>query len=76
MSELPCNLEGVDLTGEASGLVIRPGDTLVLHYKRALSVDLADAIKRRVNALLPDLAQVVIISGADGVAAYRPEADS
>ena len=60
---------------QIGGLVIRPGDSLVLTYDRFIDAQTADEVKQRITTLLPDLDKVVIISGASAIAAYRPGRD-
>lgn len=50
---------------------IKPGDTLILRYTRPIALDMADQIKAKVSALIPDI-QVVIIN-CDQMAVYRPD---
>jgi hypothetical protein len=58
---------------ELAGLLIRPGDTLVLRYspRQPLSQQHAEAIKGKVKEQLPDI-EVLIIQ-AEGLSVYRPE---
>ena len=52
-------------------LVIRPGDTLIVAVRDRISMAEADAIRGKLKAWLPDLADVVLVP-AVGLAAYRP----
>lgn len=54
-------------------LVIRPGETLLLRYEQPIDLATADAVKKRVKELLPDI-EVVILAGIAEMGVYRPEA--
>ena len=60
----------------AEALVIRPGDTLVLRVARNISAAEADRARQRIRDELPGLAAVVILTGFDQLAAYRPDGDA
>lgn len=51
---------------------VRPGQTLVLHYRRMIPAASAAEIKGRLDERLPGVS-VVIIGGPDNVLVYDPE---
>lgn len=55
-----------------AGLVLRPGDTLILGAAPPISEEQAARVKARVQELLPGLASVVLVPFTT-LAAYRPE---
>lgn len=56
------------------GLIVRPGDTLILTFSTQLSRDQAARYKAEVMKRLPGLADVLFITGDNPtVSAYRPE---
>jgi hypothetical protein len=54
------------------GLIIRPGDTLLVRMSGPLSMETAARVKSGLQELLPDLEDVVLIQ-AEELAVYRPE---
>lgn len=54
------------------GLVVRPGDTLIVRIGTNVTRDTAEQLRAAVLQRLPGLADVVLI-GADGLAVYRPD---
>lgn len=56
----------------ASGIVIRPGDKLVLGYEKRLSVQEADAIIGHFAAKLPGV-EIVLVDQIAHMAVYRPD---
>lgn len=54
------------------GVIVRPGDTLLLEVPDEITVEGAETLKAHVLALLPDLADVLVVSGVR-VAVYRPD---
>ena len=55
------------------GLIIRPGDTLIVVRSEGMSeVDAVD-FKAEIRERLPDLKDVILLVGIDYIAAYRPE---
>jgi hypothetical protein len=64
----------MDLTELAEGLALRPGDTLVLHYREHLSISEAARIRERAEAALPKNKVVVVRADAVRVESEeRPE---
>jgi hypothetical protein len=57
---------------ELSGLVVGPGDTLVLAFKDPLSDEAYRRLKRRLDEALPGVEHVVVLENSAGMAAYRP----
>ncbi|HEY9353376.1 MAG TPA: hypothetical protein VIP28_09010 [Nocardioides sp.] len=57
---------------ELSGLIVRPGDTLIIVWKAPLSEERAEILKARVRDRIPGLHDVVVVN-ADGLAVYRPD---
>lgn len=57
------------------GLIIRPGDTLVVVVRSGTDMSEVDAadFKAMICKRLPDLKDVILLTGVDHVAAYRPE---
>lgn len=53
-------------------LIVRPGDVLLLRLDRVLSDYDIDIVKQRVGNLLPELGGIVVLSGVQGIAVYRP----
>lgn len=65
--------DGVALDlGVCHGLVIRPGDTLIVSVQQRLTPEHADELKRKLAKRLPGVESVVMDSGTQ-VAVYRPE---
>lgn len=58
---------------DPSGLILRPGDSLLLAFKEPMSDKAWHDLKRRIDEALPDLAHVIVLENAVAVAAYRPE---
>jgi hypothetical protein len=62
------------LIDKAEAVALRPGDTLVLHYREHLSASEAAAIRERAEAALPDNKVVVVRADAVRVESEeRPE---
>ena len=59
----------------AEAVVIRPGDVLVIRCDPGVSTADADAVRAKVLARLPGLADVLIIGSAQQLAVYRPAGD-
>lgn len=56
------------------GVVVRPGDALVVALRDAVTPDQAQQIKRRVEELMAGVeASVVVAVGVDQLAVYRPD---
>lgn len=56
----------------AAGLVIRPGDTLILTFNRPMTAEEVHKIGEQIEAKLPGV-RVALVDQASGLAAYRPE---
>lgn len=56
----------------ARGLVVRPGDSLIVAVPDAVSPGDADELRAKVLRRLPGLVDVLIISKAASLAAFRP----
>lgn len=56
------------------GLVVRPGDTLIVAVARDTSMADAVRLKSLLSERLPDI-EVVVVPGAEQFAAYRPGGD-
>lgn len=56
----------------ARGLVVRPGDSLIVAVPDAVSAVEANELRAKVLRRLPGLADVLIISKAVSLAAFRP----
>lgn len=54
------------------GLVVRPGDTLIVRYDRTFNADEAQRVKDKLRERLPGVDVLVI--GCQQIAVYRPEA--
>ena len=65
----------VDITPSV-GLLVRPGDVLVLALADRVTAGQAGQIRAQVLALMPDLHGVLVVDQAAGVAAYRPSPES
>jgi hypothetical protein len=57
----------------SSGLVVRPGDTLLVAVDADISPAAADALGESILRRLPTLADVVVITRCTALAAYRPD---
>ncbi len=55
-----------------AGLVIHPGDTLIVRVGTSVSPDAAARMHDALMERLPALADIVVC-GADGLAVFRPE---
>ncbi len=54
------------------GVIVRPGDTLLLEVPDNITMAAAEQLKDQVLSVLPDLADVIVVSGVH-VAVYRPD---
>jgi hypothetical protein len=64
----------MDVIELTEGLALRPGDTLVLHYREHMSVDEATRLRERAEAALPNNKVVVVRADAVRVESQeRPE---
>lgn len=66
-------LEGVAIR---EGLVIRPGDTLLLRLERPLSMDEYDLLSTHLKETVPGLTDVAFIYGVADWAVFRPEPEA
>jgi hypothetical protein len=57
------------------GIVVRPGDTLVVCAQAGLTNEQAEVIRSALLDEIPGLANVVVAGGITSVAAYRPSAE-
>jgi hypothetical protein len=57
----------------ARGLVVRPGDSLIVATPDHLEPDEAEALKRKIMRRMPGLAEVIVITRVTSMAAFRPE---
>ena len=58
----------------SDGLIVRPGDTLILTFQNPINAEIAERHKDAVMKRIPGLKDVLIISGnSPSVSAYRPE---
>lgn len=55
------------------GLIVRPGDTLLLCTEQRLDDEQLDELRHRVREMLPDLAGIAILEGFAALAVYRPD---
>ena len=55
------------------GLIVRPGDTLLLRTDQHLSDAELDELRERVREKLPDLAGIAVLEGFTALAVYRPD---
>lgn len=62
-----------DITVSLHGMVIRPGDSLILYSEQRLSDEEFDMVSTHLRAQLPGLGPSVILEGIVPVAVYRPE---
>ncbi|MDG4756296.1 hypothetical protein [Micromonospora sp. WMMD710] len=69
----PCDHTTEQHRAVAATLVIRPGDTLIVALTGDLTMAEADEIRGALSAKLPGLENVVLITNATALAAYRPE---
>jgi hypothetical protein len=53
------------------GLVVRPGDVLIVQWRGPLSLADVDRIRERIRERLPGLADVVPLGNTIGLAVYR-----
>lgn len=60
-------------TTSLQGMVVRPGDTLILYSPIRLSDDEIDDLRASVKAQLPELANVAVFEAVLPVAVIRPE---
>lgn len=58
------------------GVIVRPGDVLILQSMNAVSHQQAAEMRRQVMERLPDLADVLFIANATVAGVYRDEATS
>jgi hypothetical protein len=63
------------LEGVAEGLVVRPGDTLVLRLEGDVSPETARRAKETVEARVPGV-PVLIVAGAEQIAVVRAGEDA
>lgn len=56
----------------ADGLIVHPGDTLLLEVPGDITMAAAEQLKEQVLSVLPDLADVIVVSGVH-VVIYRPD---
>jgi hypothetical protein len=56
-----------------TGLVVRPGDVLILTTAAPVTTEQFESIRQQALQRLPGLGDVVIISNVTAVAAFRPE---
>lgn len=61
----------VDLPQVTSGLIVRPGDTLILVSKTLLSDEEIDRLRTDFKERLPDI-KIAVLENFDQIAAYRP----
>lgn len=61
----------ISVEAEFTGLTVRPGDTLLVRYSRAVSMENAERLKAKLKERLPGVD--VLIVEADGLAVYRPD---
>lgn len=55
------------------GLVVRPGDTLILSFDRHLTDAEYTRIREDLRACLPGIANLAVVEGASAMAVYRPD---
>jgi hypothetical protein len=56
----------------ASGVVVRPGDTLIVGFRPGLSLDHCKAIKEQAEQELPGV-RIVVMDQVAAMTVYRPE---
>jgi hypothetical protein len=56
----------------AGGVVVRPGDTLIVGFHPALSLDQSNAIKERIAESLPGV-RIAVMDQVAAMTVYRPE---
>lgn len=57
----------------ARGLVVRPGDSLIVATPEYLSPADLDELRTKIAGRLPGLAEVIVIPRVTSMAAFRPE---
>lgn len=57
--------------GVESGLVVRPGDTLLVRVDGPMDIETADEMKAELKARLPGVGVVLVVAGQ--LAVYRPD---
>lgn len=62
------------ITIHVTGLVVKPGDTLILSSAEPINDRQAYELARRVKEGIPGLGRVVVVDRVAAMAAYRPEA--
>lgn len=69
MADTPTHVDvrlGADLS------VIRPGDTVLVRMHRDIPLVQAHTVAERLRDRLPDV-EVIVLTGADAIAVYRPD---
>lgn len=64
----------VEIETQYTGLVVRPGDKLVIATNQRPTMELADRMRQHLEGVLPGV-ELVIIPQATGLAVYRNEAE-
>jgi hypothetical protein len=59
--------------GALDGLIVRPGDTLILAFPDRLTHQRVDQLRTEVRERLPDLAGLACVEGVSAIGAYRPD---
>lgn len=74
--EIPIEIKPAEFMPADTVLIVQPGDTLIMRYARPMDLATADRVKQHVHRLLPQLAEVVVMSGVEQLAVYRPREES
>ncbi|MFE5258249.1 hypothetical protein [Streptomyces coelicoflavus] len=69
MADTPTTL-ALDLSADLA--VIRPGDTVLVRVPSDIPAEQIRRIVDQLKERLPDVADVLVLAGADGIAVYRP----
>lgn len=69
MSELAAELSDV---GVAQGLVVHPGDTLIVGFASRLTMQQVDQVTHRLGGRIPGV-DVIVLDQVRQLAVYRPE---
>ncbi|MFI7394025.1 MULTISPECIES: hypothetical protein [Streptomyces] len=69
MADTPTTL-ALDLAADLT--VIRPGDTVLVRVPSDIPAEQIRRIVDQLKERMPDVADVLVLAGADGIAVYRP----
>lgn len=63
----------LDLSGVSHGVVVRPGDTLLVVLPRSTPPEQLGEFKEQLAGMLPEGADCAVLAGVEQLAVYRPE---